>query len=94
MREVLGAAFTDLDRQNRKDGLAAIATLRDKQGIQTVKPDAPQFAQWEQLAQKATDEVAGRGELSAGALAMLRRNLADFRAGKTAAAAKPAAVAR
>ncbi|MFZ5724103.1 MAG: TRAP transporter substrate-binding protein DctP [Pseudomonadota bacterium] len=97
VREVLGAAFADLDRQNRKDGLAAIATLRDKQGIQTVKPDAAQFAQWEQLAQKATDEVVGRGELSAAALTALRRNLADFRAGKPAAAgaaAKPAAVVR
>lgn len=93
MREVLGAAFADLDRLSRKDSLAALATLQNKQGIQTVKPTPAQFAQWEQLAQKATDDVVARGELSAGALAQLRRHIADFRAGKGAAAGKTAAAA-
>lgn len=82
MREVLGAAFADLDRMSRNDAKAALATLRDKQGIQTVKPTVQQLAQWEQLADKATDDVVARGELSAAALAQLRRTIADFRAGK------------
>lgn len=87
VRDVLGAAFGELDRLNRKDGIAALAALEGKLGIQSVKPAAAQFAQWEQLAQKATDDVVARGELSASALALLRRNLADFRAGKGGATA-------
>jgi len=88
VREALGAAFLDLDRQNRQDGIAALATLA-KEGVRPVVPDAAQQAQWEQMALKATDDVVARGELSAESLAQFRKHLADFRA----AAAKPAAAA-
>lgn len=91
VREALGRAMADLDRQNRADGVAALATL-DKAGVKAVVPDSAQFAQWEQLAQKATDDVVARGELSAGALAQLRRHLADFRAQQ--ASATPASAKR
>jgi TRAP-type C4-dicarboxylate transport system substrate-binding protein len=98
VREALGAAFVDLDRQNRLDGIAALATLA-KEGVKPVTPDATQQAQWEQLALKATDDVVARGELSAAALAQFRKHLADFRTGGKPApasagpAAKPAAAA-
>lgn len=94
VRESLARAFAELDRQNRQDNVAALATL-EKAGIKVVRPDAAQFGLWDQLALKATDDVVARGELSAGALAQFRKHLADYRAsaaGKPAApAAKPAA---
>lgn len=79
VREALGAAFAELDKNARKDNIAALSTL-DKQGIRIVKPDATQFAQWEHLALKATDDVVARGELSAAALIQFRKYLGEFRA--------------
>ena len=92
VRDALEAACAELDHANRKDNIAALATL-DKQGLKVVKLDAAQFAQWEQLALKATDDVVARGELGAGALAQFRKHLADFRAGAAAAPKAAAAVA-
>ncbi|MFZ5697269.1 MAG: TRAP transporter substrate-binding protein DctP [Pseudomonadota bacterium] len=85
VREALGFAFAELDENARKDNIAALSTL-DKQGIRIVKLDATQFAQWEQLALKATDDVVARGELSAVALAQFRKHLREFRAGSMAVA--------
>lgn len=78
VREALGRASLELDRQNRADTVAALATL-EKSGVKSVRPDAQQFAEWERLALKATDDVVARGELSATALAELRRHLAESR---------------
>lgn len=90
VREAFAAAMADMDRASRKDNIAALATL-EKQGIKAVKPDTVQFAQWEQLAAKATDEVVARGELSPAALAQLRKLLGEARAAAGKAAAKPVA---
>ncbi len=92
VRTALNAAFVDLDRMGRKDSEAALVTLATKQGIKTVTPTAAQLAQWESLAEKATDEVVARGELSAEALTELRKHLIEFRSGK--AAPKAAAAKR
>lgn len=78
VRDALGAACADVDKKNRADGVAALATL-EKAGVRVVKPGADQFAQWEQLAKKATDDVVARGEISVAALTQLRRHLADYR---------------
>lgn len=90
VREALTRASSELDRQNRQDNVAALATL-EKSGMKVVRPDATQFGDWERLALKATDDVVSRGELSAGALAELRRHLAEFRAQRAAGASGPVA---
>lgn len=91
MREVLGATFAEMDRSNRKDNIAALGTL-EQQGIRTVKPDAAQYRPWEQLAQKATDDVVARGELPAATLARFRQLLAESRVARPGV--KPATAPR
>lgn len=85
VREALGKAIAELDRQNRQDSVAALATL-EKSGVKVVRPDTAEFAEWERLARKATDDVVARGEISASALARLQKLLGEFRARQTAAA--------
>ncbi|MET0072039.1 MAG: TRAP transporter substrate-binding protein DctP [Candidatus Thiodiazotropha sp.] len=57
VREILGATFDRIDRQNRMDNEKALAALR-KQGIEFVSPSADQQQAWEQHANTTLNRLS------------------------------------
>jgi len=81
LREVMGAAFGEIDRQNRIDNKNALKALR-RQGIQFVKPTADALKRWQSTAFNASERLIRAGKLSKDIIDTLMRNLSDFRSGK------------
>jgi TRAP-type C4-dicarboxylate transport system substrate-binding protein len=81
VREVMTRVFRDIDRQNRKDNVAAYAALL-KQGIRPVQPNAQELAEWEKYADLATAQMERDGIVSAQASAQEKTLLTAFRAGR------------
>ena len=80
VREVMTGVFRDIDRQNRKDNIAAYAALL-KQGIKPVRPNAQELAEWEKYSDLATAQMERDGIVSAQASAQEKTLLTAFRAG-------------
>ncbi|MBT3048601.1 MAG: TRAP transporter substrate-binding protein DctP [Candidatus Thiodiazotropha sp.] len=57
VREILGATFDRIDRQNRMDNEKALAALQ-KQGIEFVSPSADQQQAWEQHANTTLNKLS------------------------------------
>ncbi|MEW8510907.1 MAG: TRAP transporter substrate-binding protein DctP [Candidatus Thiodiazotropha sp.] len=57
VREILGATFDRIDRQNRTDNEKALAALQ-KQGIEFVSPSADQQQAWEQHANTTLNKLS------------------------------------
>lgn len=52
VKKVMTKTFNEINIQNRKDNISALAALK-KQGINFVKPDAAQQSEWESLAKSS-----------------------------------------
>jgi TRAP-type C4-dicarboxylate transport system substrate-binding protein len=81
VREVMGRAFRDIDRQNRKDNLAAYDALL-KQGIKPVKPSPQELAEWARFSIIAGEQMEKQGIVSPQAASQFNAYLQAFRSGK------------
>ena len=79
VREVLTRVFASIDKQNRKDNEAALATLK-KRGIQVIAPTAEQQASWYQQGNQVLADLTASGVVSSEVLQQLDQYLSEYRA--------------
>jgi len=60
VKTVMNRTFKEIDQQNQKDNIAALAALKT-QGITFIKPNEQQLAEWKELAQKGNAEMVAKG---------------------------------
>lgn len=78
VREVMGRALRDIDRQNRADQAGAREALK-RQGIEFVAVAPDKLAQWQDAAREARERLAASGVYSRQMWDMLQGYLAEFR---------------
>lgn len=81
--EVMTEVFAKIDKQNRKDNVAAAEALRN-QGIKFIEPSAAELGEWHAKAEAAVARLVEQGVVSRSILDQLERHLADFRTQQTA----------
>lgn len=87
VREIMGAAFEQINQQNRKDNIGAFAALK-AQGIEMIKPNAQQRDEWQQSAQRTVDKLLGSGQITQQSVDMLDGLLKEYREANTTANAQ------
>ncbi len=78
VRQVMGAAFEEIDKQNRIDNLAAFQAMQ-KQGIQISTPSAEEVRDWRTQARKAIDSLVAEGEVDPAMYRQLTDHLDQYR---------------
>lgn len=78
LREVLTAAFAEMDRHERAGNLQAFEAVK-AQGLAPVQPTEEQLADWRARSQRAIDRLVENGEISPAMLERLNSLLADVR---------------
>jgi TRAP-type C4-dicarboxylate transport system substrate-binding protein len=78
VREIMGQAFKEIDRQNRVDHLGARDALK-REGIEFVTVTPEQVAQWEKVADTARERLARAGIFTESVFKILQDHLADYR---------------
>jgi TRAP-type C4-dicarboxylate transport system substrate-binding protein len=78
VREVMGKALQDIDRQNRADQSGAREALR-RQGIEFVAVAPDKLAQWQEAARQARERLAAGGVYSKQMWDTLQGHLDEFR---------------
>jgi TRAP-type C4-dicarboxylate transport system substrate-binding protein len=78
VRELMGKAFQDIDRQNRADQTGAREALR-RQGIEFVAVAPDKLAQWQDAARQARERLAASGVYSRQMWDTLQSHLTEFR---------------
>jgi TRAP-type C4-dicarboxylate transport system substrate-binding protein len=78
VREVMGKAFKDIDRQNRADQAGAREALR-RQGVEFVAVAPDKLAQWQEAARQARERLAASGVYSKQMWDTLQGHLDEFR---------------
>ncbi len=81
VHEVMTAVFTELDKINRKDNIAAFEALKNR-GIQIQKPNGAELKEWYTKADAASQRLVDTGEISAEILQVFESHLAEFRNNK------------
>ena len=80
VREVMGAAFDEINAINRRDHFSAIDALSN-QGLVLVKPSPVELARWRHLADAATQEMLRRDAVSGELYEAMVGYLREYRAG-------------
>lgn len=75
VRQVMSRIFKEIDTQNKKDNVSALAVLKN-QGINFIKPDQKQHAVWKSLAKQANIQSVENG-LNSGKMYSLINTLLD-----------------
>ena len=78
LRKTMGAAFSEIDRQNRKDNDKAYEALK-KQGLQFIKPSGDALKTWKTNAYNATKQMIRSGRLSKNIIDVMEGHISDFR---------------
>ncbi|MEH6549194.1 MAG: TRAP transporter substrate-binding protein DctP [Pseudomonadales bacterium] len=78
VRKIMGQAFVDIDRQNRKDNEAAYQALLN-QGITLVSAEGADREEWYSVASKAEKNVIDKGYISQEMYQEFEGHLQDFR---------------
>jgi len=78
VRTVMQNVFRNIDRQNRRDNIAAFAALRN-QGIQLLQPTPAQIAEWRNYAAAARVRLAEHGKLGQQIVGQVEALLAEYR---------------
>ncbi len=78
VKQIMGEAFANIDRQNRLDNQAALTALRN-QGIIFIKPTQEAQQQWHQTAHRVTQQLIDGGHVSAESYTTLNRHLKTYR---------------
>lgn len=79
VKEIMGAAFQQIDQQNRADNIAAYNALLD-QGIEELELSDSERELWYQTAIKAENNILKNEIVTAGAMQELNGYLEEFRA--------------
>ena len=79
VRESMGRQFKRMDKQNRRDNIAAMQTLQ-KQGIKLVKPQPSDITAWRHKADVFVKNLVSEGKLSDNILQLLNQHLGKYRA--------------
>lgn len=79
VRDIMGAAFKQIDKQNRKDNLSAYAALKT-QGIEFIAPNKDEVNEWRQKSQQAVDKLISAGQISRESLSTMDTLLNEYRA--------------
>lgn len=82
VREVMGGVFEDIDNQNRRDTLDALAAMKNI-GIEFIKPTDETVAEWRAAGNKVIRSLLDNGEITPRTLERLDSLLSDFRARKS-----------
>lgn len=82
VKQVMQRVFRDIDRQNRKDNIAALNALQ-KQGIQLSSPSDQEITEWQRRAQHAIDGVLQDGRVSLQLYKQLNTHLSAYRNGNS-----------
>ena len=77
VRNIMGEAFKKIDRQNRKDNIAALNALQN-QGITLTKPSEQNLALWRELGAAAEQKLIAEGVVSIEILSTLNRLLDEY----------------
>ena len=75
--EILNRNFREIDLQNQKDNIAALAALKN-QGITFIKPDSKQIAEWKKLAKKGNSELVEKGLHTVKMYKLINKHIADY----------------
>ena len=78
VHEVMSRIFKDINQQNKKDNVSALAALKS-QGITFIKPDDKQHAEWKTLAQKANQQLVKNGLNSKKMFKLINKLIVDSR---------------
>jgi len=78
VRQVMEQVFRDIDRQNRRDNIAAFKALQ-AQGIKLSRPTAAEKSEWQRLGDKATRDMVASGVVSASLYQKLQVQLDRYR---------------
>jgi TRAP-type transport system periplasmic protein len=78
IHNVMSRIYRQFDRENRKDNIIALETLR-KQGIKFVMPDNKTMEEWKKLALEVTGNLIDSGQISQEIVNTLQHNLEDYR---------------
>ena len=75
--KILNRNFREIDLQNQKDNIAALAALKN-QGITFVKPDSNQILEWKKLAQEGNSKLVEKGFHTEKMYNLINKHIADF----------------
>lgn len=76
--EVMTKTFQEIEKQNRKDNVAAFAALQ-QQGIEVIKPDPEHLSEWQTKADESVVNMVDKQIISEAAVAQLNRLLQAYR---------------
>ena len=76
--EVMTRTFKNIDKQNKIDNISALAALKN-QGINFIKPDQKQHAEWKMLAKKANKLLVENGINSKKMFNLINKLLNDYK---------------
>ncbi len=79
VRDIMGTAFKQIDKQNRKDNLSAYVALK-AQGIEFITPNKDEVNEWRQKSQQAVDKLTSAGQISRESLSTMDTLLNEYRA--------------
>ena len=83
VRSVMGRAYLEMDRQNRKDNHAALMAL-EKAGIEIIEPQSDLVTQWQEVASEVNMELRNEGAFSVEIYDKVVSSLQDYRNSITA----------
>ena len=78
VQQIMSAAFKDIDQQNQKDNVAALAALKN-QGIVFIKPTKEEALEWKQLAISGNKKLIEKGYNSKEMYQLIQKHIAEFR---------------
>jgi len=84
VREVMEGIYRKFDKYGVADNEEAMQALLDS-GLEQVRPDPAEVAQWRQIAGRAQQDLADRGEVDPALLERVRSLLGEFRQNHTGA---------
>lgn len=77
VKNILNKVFIEIDKQNQKDNIAALAALKT-QGIIFIKPEAKQLAEWKNLAQQGNIDLVAKGFTSKKMYNLVTKYIAEY----------------
>lgn len=77
VHNIMSLAFKEIDQQNQKDNKAALAALKN-QGINFIKPDKKQYAEWKSIALNGNKKLIKKGYNSKKMYNLVQKHIADY----------------
>ena len=78
LNEILTRTILEIDTQNQKDNVAALAALKN-QGISFIKPNREQLPVWKKLAEQGNSELVAKNLNSKKMYDLINKHIADYR---------------